>query len=156
MDLHKGISRIPDLPFAHSLGDRNPVDHRIRSYEGHVAVLVSFRCRRGGTAGLVLGGRDVRDRAHFVIVDEARPAAQAGIAGPAFEASLPEFTTRRYHAALLAVHTHFSVAVCFAEAMRLTRYVRTKPSWSENTGCGQHKTSSVGQRVWLVSFLEVA
>lgn len=40
--------------------------------------------------GLVLGGRDVRDRAHFVIVDEAWPAAQTGIAGPAFETGLPE------------------------------------------------------------------
>lgn len=41
--------------------------------------------------GLVLGGWNVRDLAHFVIVDEAWPAAQTGIAGPAFEAGLPEF-----------------------------------------------------------------
>lgn len=40
--------------------------------------------------GLVLEGRNVRDRTHFVIFDEAWPAAQTGIAGPAFEAGLPE------------------------------------------------------------------
>jgi len=41
--------------------------------------------------GLVLWGRNMRDRAHFVIIDEAWPTAQTGIAGPAFEAGLPEF-----------------------------------------------------------------
>lgn len=98
----------------------------------------------------------MRDLAHFVIVDEAWPAAQTGIAGPAFEAGLPELATRRYHAALLAVHAHFPVAVCFAEAMRLTRYVR-KPSWSKNTERVTNKDWSVGRAGGcmrrLVSFL---
>lgn len=53
--------------------------------------LVFFPCQRGAKMGLVLGGWNVRDRAHFVIVDEAWPAAQTGIAGPAFETGLPEF-----------------------------------------------------------------
>lgn len=82
----------------------------------------------------------MRNRAYFVIVDETRPATQTGIAGPTLEASLPEFAARCYHAALLAVHTHFSVAVRFAEAMWLTRYV-CEPSWRETQCCcGQRQT----------------
>lgn len=95
----------------------------------------------------------MRDRAYFMIVDEAWPAAQTGIAGPAFEASLPELAARRYHTALLAVHAHFPVAVCFAEAVRLTRYVR-KTSWRETyCCCGQRKQCHPAVVSGLVSFL---
>jgi len=73
------------------LSYRTPlVARRDRSDRGADGTLVFFRYRRGAKMGLVLGGWDVRDRAHFVIVDEAWPAAQTGIAGPAFEAGLPE------------------------------------------------------------------
>ena len=46
-----------------------------------------------GGGELVLWGRDVRDGAHFVKIDETWPAAQTGIAGPTFEARLPELST---------------------------------------------------------------
>lgn len=69
------------------ISTRGPYDRSDRRADG---TLVFFYCRWGAKTGLVLGGRDVRDRAHFVIVDEAWPAAQTGIAGPAFEAGLPE------------------------------------------------------------------
>jgi len=63
------------------------VARRDRSDRGADGTLVFFRYRQGAKMGLVLGGWDVRDGAYFVIVDEAWPAAQTGIAGPAFEAN---------------------------------------------------------------------
>ena len=70
------------------------------------------------------------NRAQLVELGKTRPAAEAGIAGPALEARLPELPTRREHAAALAVYAHLAVAVRFAEAVRLTGHVRY-PSWTE-------------------------
>lgn len=70
----------------------------------------------------------MRYSSKFMKFRETRPAAQTGIAGPTFEACLSELSTRREYSSPLAVYTYFSMTICFAEAMRLTRYVRNS-SW---------------------------